>query len=102
MTFREAHINLTPTNPEWETHVATAWPTQSRPPSERPHHLRLIASNGTVLAHSGPYPTRAQARRAAHSWIRAMEDITHQPDLSSAIREEATTSIPPQEDTHES
>lgn len=43
--------------------------------ADSPHYLRLVASNGLTLAHSENYSSRSKARRAAQSWIRAMDDI---------------------------
>ena len=51
------------------------------------YFLRLVASNGGILARSETYSSKSNARRAAQSWIDAMEDITHEPDLSVAVRE---------------
>lgn len=75
LTFRSARIELVPADV-----VGGGW-------ASSPHFLRLVAANGVVLAASEWYASRAAARRSARSWIRAMEDITHEPDMTKAVRE---------------
>ena len=41
----------------------------------RPHYLRLVASNGQVLATSEVYASRRNARRAVSAWIAAFDSV---------------------------
>lgn len=59
----------------------------ARTPSATPHYVRLVAANGTTLAHSETYSTRSNARRAARDWLRIMRDITHGPRPWARIQE---------------
>lgn len=61
-------------------------PATPTSPSAWPHFLRLVAANGRILAHSENYATRASARRAASTWVRAFRDVAEAPE-SEQVRE---------------
>lgn len=44
-------------------------------PSSLPHHLRLVASNGRVLASSEDYADKAGAKRAVRAWLGAFGEV---------------------------
>ena len=73
---RHARIEIVPSPVVYIDEDGNEWPQLT--PSTTPHFLRLVSANGATLAHSENYATRFNARRAAVSWLRAMDDVLSQ------------------------
>jgi hypothetical protein len=82
---RHARIEIVPpraqcdTHPDWELcPVMEATEEQCLrylPTSGLPHHLRLVAGNGKVLASSEKYANLTNARRAVKTWLTAFAEV---------------------------
>lgn len=50
-------------------------PVEGSTKARQPHYLRLVASNGQVLATSETYSTRYNARVAVDAWVEAFFQV---------------------------
>lgn len=70
---RHARIEIVPSPVVYIDEDGNEWPQLT--PATTPHFLRLVASNGAILAHSENYATRSNARRGAAAMLDAIEEI---------------------------